>query len=140
LANPGVAASLFSMAERVDVLLEYTPEMWDILTNVVLLEWFGIRLPPSKIPWDGPVYLPNEFRLVYCLDRNSARQAKAEVQVHYHSLKRGSESLSIFAGYGLQVPNDIDRERDGLMFLAGQYEHFRSSTDYVFIVQQMTAT
>ena len=135
LANPDTAAELLSAASRVDSLSDYTAEMWGILTDVVLGEWFGLRLPPSKVPWKGPVYLPDECRLLYCLDRKYARQAKADIDRHYLSLKRGANSLSIFAGYGLVIPDDLERERDGLVFLARQAEHFRSLDDYLFMIQ-----
>ena len=111
--------------------------MWGILTDVVLQEWFGLRLPPSKVPWQGPVFLPEGCRLLYCLDRSHARQAKADIDHHYFSLSRGADSMSIFAGYALRIPNDLERERDGLSFLARQAEHFRSFDDYLFIIQEV---
>jgi hypothetical protein len=135
LADPDAAAELLSAASRVDSLSNYTAKMWDILTDVVLEEWFGLRLPPSRLPWNGPVCLPNECRLLYCLDRQRARQMKADIERRYLSRKRGVDSISIFAGYGLTVPDDMERERDGLVFLAHQADHFRSSDDYMFIIQ-----
>ena len=118
-----------------DSLSNFTTEMWGILTDVVLQEWFGLRLPPSKLPWHGPIYLPDGIQLLYGLDRGSARQARADIHRHYFSLNRGSGSLSIFAGYGLAISDDLVRERDGLSFLARQAEHFRSLDDFLFILQ-----
>ncbi len=135
LANPETANDLLSASPRVDSLFHYTAEMWDILIDVVLQEWFGLRLPPSKLPWGETLYLPDDLRLLYCLDRKYARQAQADISRHYLSLKRRSDEMSIFAGYGLTIPDDIERERDGLVFLARQADHFRSLEDYLFVVQ-----
>lgn len=137
LANRDTAAVLLAEASCVDSLSHYTTEMWGILTDVVLQEWFGLRLPPSKVPWQGPDDLPDGSRLLYCLDRSYARQAKADIHRYYLSLNRGLNSMSIFAGYGLIIPDDLVRERDGLSFLARQAEHFRSLDDYLFIVQDV---
>src|SRR5262245_4442037 len=63
-----------------------------------------------------------------------ARQANADIHRHYLSLNRGAESISIFAGYGLTIRDDLERELDGLSFLARQAEHFRSLNDYLFIL------
>jgi hypothetical protein len=137
LANPDLAADLLAPACCVDSLAHYTTEMWDILNDVILQEWFGLRLPPSKVPWQGPVYLPDRWRLRYCLDRSYARQAKGDIDRHYLSLNRMAPSMSIFASYLLVIPNDLERERDGLSFLARQAEHFRSLDDYLFIIQEI---
>lgn len=136
LANPDTAAAVFAVAEQVDSLWNYTDEMCGVLTDVVLREWFGLRRRRSKVPWEGPVYLPDEYRLLCCLDRHCARQAKADIHRHYLSLNREPGSTSIVAGYGLAVPNDQQREREGLVYLARQAEHFRSLDDYLFIVQE----
>lgn len=133
LSNYDTAENLFAGAS-VDSLPRYTAEMWSILTDVVLQEWFGLRLPPSKLPWQGPLYASQGCRFLYCLDRSYARQVKADIYRHYFSLDRGAESISIFAGYGLAIPDDLERERDGMAFLARQAEHFRSLDDYLFIV------
>ncbi|TVP97438.1 MAG: hypothetical protein EA381_14965 [Planctomycetaceae bacterium] len=110
-----------------------------MLADVVLREWFGLRLPPSKIPWDEPIFLPPHLRLVYCLDRSYARQARSSIHRRYLSRKRGSLDKSIFSGFGLSVPDDIQLERDGLLFLFRQSEHFRSASDYLFITQNVYA-
>ena len=112
-------------------------EMWDILTDVVLQEWFGLRLPPSKLPWEGPIHLPPHLRLNYCLDRAYARQARSRIQSHYLAIDHDSNRMSIFAGYGLSIPNDMQREREGLDFLVRQSGHFRSVNDYLFITQNV---
>jgi hypothetical protein len=135
LANPETAAEIFSDSALIDSLSHYTAEMWDMLTDVVLTEWFGLRLPPSKLPWAEPLYLPNDLRLLYCLNQTYARQAKSDIRKRYLSLKREPPDLSIFAGYGITVLDDFQRERDGLRFLARQADHFRSTNDYLFIVQ-----
>jgi hypothetical protein len=109
--------------------------MWDILTDVVLQEWFGIRLPPSSVPWQGPTRLPNGFCLLHCFDRTKARQVKVDIDQHYLSLDRGDDSVSIFAGYACAIPDSLERERDGLRFLARQANHFRSLDDYLFIIE-----
>ncbi|QDT03943.1 hypothetical protein K227x_23290 [Rubripirellula lacrimiformis] len=111
--------------------------MWDVLTGVVLEEWFGLRLPPSKLPWGEPLHLPNDLRLLYCLDRRDARRAKADIDQHYLSLRREASCLSIFAGFGLAIRDDMERERDGLLFLSRQADHFRSLNDYLFVVQDL---
>ena len=111
--------------------------MWDTLTDVVLQEWFGLRLPPSRVPWDGPIHLPNHVRLIYCLDRTYARQAQSDIRKHYMALNRKPPEMSILAGYGLSIPDDLEREREGLEFLARQADHFRSTDDYLFIVQSV---
>jgi hypothetical protein len=111
--------------------------MWDILTDVVLQEWFGFRLPPSKLPWDGTIYLPDAWRLLYCLSRHCAQRAKADIQQHYLVLNRAPPDISIFEGYGLAVPDDLERERNGLCFLSRQADLFRSTDDYLFIVQNV---
>ena len=111
--------------------------MWDILTDVVLEDWFGLRLPPSKLPWGEPLYLPDDLRLLYCLDRSCSQQAKADIYQHYLSLRRETFGISIFAGYGLAIPDDLERERDGLLFLSRQADHFRSLNDYLFVVQDL---
>jgi hypothetical protein len=111
--------------------------MWDILIDVVLQEWFGFRLPPSKVPWGGPIFLPPHLRLVYCLDRTYARQARSNINGNYLSLKREPPQISIFAGYGLPIFDDLKREREGLEFIARQAEHFRSPSDYLFITQNV---
>ena len=113
--------------------------MWDILTDIVLQEWFGLRLPPSKLPWGERLYLPPHLRLLYCLDRIYARQARSDIEKHYLSLKRERPNMSTFASYGLSIQDDLDRERDGLLFLSRQAEHFRSIDDYLFIVQTVYA-
>jgi hypothetical protein len=130
-----MGADLLSGACCVDAMSHYTTEMWDILTDVVLHEWFGIRLPPLKLPWQGAIYLPDGCRLIYCFDRHDARRVTAEIHHHYDALNREGDSMSIFAGYGLSIPADVKRERDGLSFLARQAEYFRSLDDYLFIVQ-----
>jgi len=113
--------------------------MWDLLTDVVLQEWFGLRLPPSKLPWVEPIFLPPHQRLIYYLDRTSARQACSSIQSRYLSQKREPPDMSIFAGYGLSIPDDFQREREGLLFLSRQVEHFRSANDYLFITQNVYA-
>jgi len=137
LASSETADEILSDSTSIDSLSHYTVEMWDMLTDVVLQEWFGLRLPPSKLPWGEPLYLPNDLRLLYCLNQTSARQAKSDIHKHYLSLKREPPNLSIFAGYGLTVPDDFQREREGLRFLARQADHFRSTNDYLFIVQMV---
>lgn len=137
LADPSVAEALLRAAERVDRLGGYTAAMWDMLTDVVLQEWFGLRLPPSRLPWDGPIYLPPGVRFVYCLDRSAARQARDGIDSRYLSRGLPSDRMSIFAGYGLAIPDDLRREREGLEFLARQAEHFRSVRDYLFVVQTL---
>ena len=137
LAQPGAAAELFSPSSRVDSLSNYTTKMWDVLRDAVLQEWFGLRLPRSKLPWGETLFLPNGVRLVYCLDRTYARQAQADIRRHYLSLKSRSGAMSIFAGYGLTIPDALEREREGLVFLAQQADHFRSLDDYLFIVQDL---
>lgn len=139
LADPGVALDLLRSAERVDCLSGYTLEMWDILTCVVLQEWFGLRLPPSKLPWDGTICLPPNLRLNYCLDRTYARQARSRIQSCYLSLDENPGRMSVFSGYGLSIPDDFRREREGLLFLSRQAEHFRSIDDYLFITQNLYA-
>lgn len=139
LADPGVALDLLRSAERVDCLSGYTLEMWDILTCVVLQEWFGLRLPPSKLPWDGTICLPPNLRLNYCLDRTYARQARSRIQSCYLSLDENPGRMSVFSGYGLSIPDDFRREREGLLFLSRQAEHFRSLDDYLFITQNLYA-
>ncbi|MFO7904901.1 MAG: hypothetical protein ACQESR_30380 [Planctomycetota bacterium] len=124
-------------SERVDRLCGYTIEMWDILTDVVLQEWFGLRLPPSKLSWGEPIVLPPHLRLIYCLDRSYARQARHTIQSRYLSQRRGPPDMSIFAGYGLSIPNDFQLEREGLLFLSRQAEQFRSTSDYLFITQNV---
>jgi hypothetical protein len=139
LADPGVAHDLLLSAERVDRLSGFTVEMWDILTGVVLQEWFGLRLPPSKLPWDGSICLPPNLRLNYCLDRTYARQAHSRIQSRYLSLDENPGRMSIFSGCGFSIPNDFQREREGLLFLARQADHFRSFNDYLFITQTLYA-
>ena len=109
--------------------------MWDVLADVVLYEWFGLRLPPSKIPWGGPVFLPPRLRLIYCLDRSHARQARTSIHSRYVPQKREPPQNSIFEGYGLAIPDGLQREREGLLFLSRQADHFRSTNDYLFITQ-----
>lgn len=111
--------------------------MWAILTDVVLFEWFGLRVRQSRSPWGGPIYVPSHLRLIYCLDRAGARQARFEIQSHYLSADLPPGRMSIFAGYGLQIPEDFKREREGLAFIARQAEHFRSVNDYLFITQSL---
>lgn len=137
LADPHAAEATLNSSEQVDGLDGYTTEMWDILNSVVLQEWFGLRLPRSKTPWGGAVYLPPHLRLIYCLDRTYARQARFDIHAHYLPLKREPPDMSIFAGFGLAISNDFERERDGLEFIARQAEHFRSLDDYLFIVQDL---
>lgn len=139
LADPNVAEALLLASERVDRLCGYTTEMWEILTDVVLREWFGLRLPPSKIPWDDAIFMPPHLRLVYCLDRSYARQARSAIHRRYLSQKRGPPAMSIFTGCGLSIPDDIQLERDGLLFLSRQAEHFSSASDYLFITQNVDA-
>ena len=45
--------------------------------------------------------------------------------------------MSVFSGYGLDIHDDMSRERDGLAFLGRQADHFRSPDDYLFIVQEL---
>ena len=137
LANPDIAADLLLATPQVDSLSHYTVEMWDILTDVVLQEWFGQRLPPFKVPWGGAVYVPDKHRLLYCFDRSNARQAQADINRSYLSLDPELRSLSIFSSYGLNIPDDFTREREGLQFLARQADHLPSLDDYLFIVQDM---
>ena len=137
LAEPNAAEALLLASEQVDSLSGYTPETWDILTDVVLKEWFGVRLPSSKTPWEGPIYLPPHVRLVYCLDRASARQVRSDIHAHY-PVKREYPEISVFSGCGLSIPDDLELEREGLDFIARQSEHFRSPNDYLFITQEVT--
>jgi hypothetical protein len=111
--------------------------MWDMLTDVVLQEWFGLRLPPSRVPGGGPIHLPLHLRLIYCLDQTCARQTQSDIRKHYLGLNRKPPEMSIFAGYGISIPDDLQREREGLEFLARQVDHFRSMDDYLFIVQSV---
>lgn len=137
LGDPDAAEELFLALKPMDYLHGYTVEMWGILTDVVLYEWFGLRLPPSKVPWDGPVYLPPHLRLLYCLDRSYARQACNDIQSRYLRLDHSARSRSIFAAYNVHVPDDFQREHEGLHFIARQIEHFRSRDDYLFITQAL---
>ena len=139
LGNPKEGPDFLCSSEQVDHLLGFTIQMWDILRDAILEEWFQLRLPTLKVPWDGPIYLPFNLRLAYCLDRSSARQATVSIEDRYISLNRYSTELSIFAGYGLNVPNDLEFERCGLTFVARQSHHFRTSDDYLFIVQETGA-
>lgn len=137
LADPNVAERLLHNSEQVDHLSDYTTEMWDILVDVVLQEWFGLRLPPSKLPWCGPLFLPPNLRLNYCLNRTYARQAHSEIQSRYLSLNPDPSRMSIFAAYGMSIPDDLERERQGLVFLSRQSDYFRSTNDYLFIMQNV---
>ncbi|EMI41729.1 hypothetical protein [Rhodopirellula sp. SWK7] len=135
LSDPNIAESLLHDSEQADHLCGYTTEMCDILTDVVLQEWFGLRLPPSKLPGGLQIFVPPHLRLVYCLDYSSARQVMTRIRSCYFSRKRRPPDLSIFAGYGLSIPADFQLEREGLLFLARQCDHFRSNDDYLFITQ-----
>ena len=106
-----------------------------MLMHGILQEWFGLRLPPSKLPWDGPIFLPLHLKLIYCLDRTYARQVRADIRKHYFALNRQPPTMSIFAGHGVSISEDLEREREGLEFIARQAEHFRSIDEYLFIVQ-----
>lgn len=108
--------------------------MWEILTDVILEKSFGLRLPPSRVPWDGPVSLPHYLRLLFCLDRAGAKMVQADIQQRYQAVPRNSRDWSIFDNYGLSVTNSMERERDGFDFLARQAKHFRSLDDYVFVI------
>lgn len=134
-ANPELALEMFTDAYRVDSLPNYTVEMYDILTDIVLSEWFGIKRPRSKLPWGIRPYFPQGNRLLYCLDRVAASKLQSEITNKYLSIQRDPEFMSIFAGYGLSIPDDFALERNGLSFLARQREYFRSSNEFVLIIQ-----
>ncbi|WP_339745317.1 hypothetical protein [uncultured Rubinisphaera sp.] len=136
LANTNSAASVFE-ASQVDCLSHFTIPMWDILMDVFANKWFGLRLPPSKIPWEGPVAVPAGYRLLYCLNQKYARQARTDIRNRYLNIDRSEDSLSIFAAYGLQIQDDTIREREGLQFIARQSDHFSSQDDYIFIIQDL---
>ena len=111
--------------------------MWDILTDVILEEWFDIRIPPSKVPWGGEVSLPSRYRLLFCLDRTTARQLKNDITRRYFQDKSKQTFMSIFAEYGLTIPDDKRLERAGLQFLAQQADHFNSTGEHLLILQEM---
>ncbi len=110
--------------------------------DVILYEWFGVQLPTSKVPWEGPVYLPDGYRLLYCLERTYARQGKANITTKYLSRDRPPNANSVFGAYidSLQIPDEITREREALQFIARQADHLTSLDDYVFIVKDLLHT
>lgn len=134
LANPDTAEETLFSSRVVDELTTYTLDMWGLLTAEILWEWFGIRLPKRKVPWDGPVYLPPGHQLLYRFNRKDARALRHDVQRRYFEASHHPDRVSIFAGYGVNIPGDMQREREGFEFLARQTEHFDSDNQYVFVV------
>lgn len=110
--------------------------MWSILTDGVLHESFGIRLPVHRTPWGGPLWAPRRHDVLYLLDRHSSRQLKADICARYFATEavRNGWCNTIFELYGLNLRDSAARERDGLAFLARQADHFCSPDDYLLIV------
>ncbi len=131
------ADKLLMSSPIVDSLDLYSRQMWDMITWTIG-EKFRIRLF-HELPWDGPCYLPYGLDLRLCLNRHSARAIRNDIEQRYLSRpdRLREESMSVFAGYGVLIPNDMQRERDAMEFLARQAEHFESIDDYIFIVQEI---
>jgi hypothetical protein len=53
-----------------------------------------------------------------------ARALQCDIRRRYSSESWPPNRASIFEGYGLQIPDDKQRERQGLDYLARQAEHF----------------
>lgn len=119
------------------MLTLYTVEMWNVLTDVGIREWFGIRLPAVRIPWQGPVFLPPDLRLRYWLDQTTARALQHDIRKRYLNAALTPDRMSIFEGYGLEVADSPQRELEGMEFLARQADHFQDEDDAVLIVQQI---
>lgn len=136
LADPSCEPEIVLRTREVDSLSGFTGEMWDVLTDVVF-EWFRLRLQLSNVPWDGPVCVPQGTRLLYCHDRSYARQAKHDIKRRYLSRVRESNSISVFTGCNMLVPDDFAREREGLEFIARQADHLASPDDFVFVIQEL---
>lgn len=118
----------------VDSLHGYTEEMWDMLTTENG-ERFGFSIPH---PWTSATIqprlsLPGE-RMLLCLDQHTAQRLHNDVQDRYLRQKFNPSRLSAFGTFGLNVPNDVEREREGMEFLARQVNHFTAENQRIIVL------
>jgi hypothetical protein len=132
LADPAKSPSYFQSLDPVDSIAGFTAEMWDVITDVGIWEWYRIRLPTNSIPWDR-LCLPNDLTLLFLLDKPRSRALSVDIHERYLN---NSVECSLFAGYGMSIPNDIKHEQDLMKFLARQTNHFKNDDDYVLVTHR----
>ena len=132
LANPAEALNYFQTLDPIDSIADINAEMWDVFTDVGIWEWYRIRLPNDSIPW-GRLCLPNDLTLLFLLDKQRSRALSVDINERYLN---NSVECSLFAGYGMSIPNDIKHERNLMEFLARQTNHFENDDDYVLVTHR----
>jgi hypothetical protein len=111
--------------------------MWNVLTDVVLWEWFRIRLYRFRSLLSGPIVLPTGCEYLFHLNRSTARQLKNDIERRYFDGTLETGRPSIFSGYGLSLPDDLDCEREGMRYLSRQAEHFTGPDDRIIIMHEL---
>ena len=116
----------------VDSLSGCTNAMWDVLTDVVVWEWYRIRIPTPKALWHD-IHVTDGMRKLFLFDAQSANALSSDIAGRYLGK---SVKYSMFDGYGLAVEDGLKREQMAMAYLARQSKHIRHHDQYVLIASQ----
>lgn len=117
----------------VDELLHYTRQMWRML--VEMAGEYGITVPGHhKSEWGPPIVAPPGVSVEMCLDRHAARMMKTRLDKSTYTLKEAGDRLSVFANYGLPIPDEFEREAEGIAFIRRQPEYLTDLDHYLIVL------
>ena len=132
LANVDESDEYFSTLTSIDSITGISADMWSVLTDVAVWEWYRIRLPSAKQLF-GKLCLPNDATFLFLLDQQRAKTLSVDINSRYLN-KSVHESL--FDAYGLEIVNSLERERTAMQFLARQSNHIDNNKEYLLILKQ----
>ena len=130
LADPEKAPAFFSSLARCDSISGVTRQMWNVLTDVGIWEWYRIRLPKFTEPF-GVIHLPDHLAPIFLIDRQDARRIAADIKERYLNMPI---SESLLNAYGLNCPDALQREVNIMDFIARQSNHINNHNQYLLVV------